>query len=592
MRAIPRGVPIRRLPPHLVDRIAAGEVVERPASAVKELVENALDAGARRIRVDVGEAGLGHILVEDDGSGMAPEEMALAVERHATSKLADEELLAIASFGFRGEALAALASVARLTLESRTADAEAGWQLVVDGGRLLAEGPAALPRGTRVRLDGLFARVPARRKFLKAARTEAAAIVDVVRRLALAAPEAAFALAMDGRVVLEVAAEPGGFGPAALLSRARALIPGVDDMVPVDALRGEMRLGGLAGLPAAARATPAHQHLFVNRRPVRDRQLVGALKGAYRDRLAADRHAAALLFLDLPLAAVDVNVHPAKTEVRFVAPEEVRALIVTGVRQALDSAGLVPAPSAAVALAAAFAPARAAPAFALAEPAAAFAPAGLALALPPAARPAAEPDDVAAPAAAGFPLGVARAQVAGCYIVAEAEDALVLVDQHAAHERLVLEAMKAARAGGEVPAQPLLLPVAVELAPEAADRVEATAPLLARLGLEVERLDGGTVLVRSLPAPLARADAAALVADMADELLADGRPASLEARLDRVLATMACHGSVRAGRVLSVAEMNALLRAMEACPAAATCNHGRPTVIRLAKAELARLFGR
>ena len=602
--AIPASVRIRRLPPHLVDRIAAGEVVERPASAVKELLENALDAGATRVRVDVGAAGLGHILVEDDGFGMDPADMALAVERHATSKLADEELLAIASFGFRGEALAALASVSRLTLESRPRGAQTGWRLVVDGGARQEAGPAALGPGTRVRIDGLFARVPARLKFLKSERTEVAAIVDQVRRLALATPGVAFRLVHDGRVLLDVEAEAGDDGPAALLARVRALLPDADDMVPVDLARGEMRLGGLAGLPAAARATGAHQYLFVNRRPVRDRQLAGALRGAYRDRLAHDRHAAAVLFLDLPFALVDVNVHPAKTEVRFRAPEEVRGLIVLGVRRALDAAGLVPAPSAAAALAAAFMPAVAAPATGpagmggvaeamagFARPAATDPMAFPALALPPAGRPlagAAAP----APEAAAFPLGVARAQVAGTYIVAEAEDALVLVDQHAAHERLVLEAMRGARAGAMVEAQPLLLPVAVALAPEAADRVEAAAPLLARLGLDVERMDGASVMVRSLPAPLAGADAGALVRDLADELLADDRPASLEARLDRVLATMACHGSVRAGRALGIAEMNALLRAMEACPASATCNHGRPTVIRLAKGDLARLFGR
>ncbi|WP_194745597.1 DNA mismatch repair endonuclease MutL [Thermaurantiacus tibetensis] len=586
-------MPIRRLPPHLVDRIAAGEVVERPASAVKELVENALDAGARRIRVEVGEAGLGYILVIDDGCGMAPDEMRLAVERHATSKLPDEDLSCIASFGFRGEALAALASVSRLTLESRPAGAEAGWRLVVDSGACVAEGPAGLPRGTRVRVDGLFARVPARRKFLKSPRTETGAIVDAVRRLALASPEVAFTLVHDGRVLLDVPAEPGGFGPVALLARARGLLAGIDDMVPVDLARGPLRLGGLAGLPAAARATPEQQYLFVNRRPVRDRQLTGALRGAYRDRLPADRHAAAILFLDLPPEAVDVNVHPAKTEVRFAAPEEVRGLIVAGVRQALDAAGLVPAPSAGAALAAAFAPLPAS-APGVAEPALAYAPGpALAMALPPAARPAPRPaESLPAREEGRFPLGLARAQVAGTYIVAEADDALVLVDQHAAHERLVLEAMRAARAGGAVPAQALLLPVAVPLPADAADRVTAAAPLLATLGLDIERLDGTSVMVRSLPAPLAGADAAALVRDLSDELLADGRPASLEARLDRVMATLACHGSVRAGRALSVSEMNALLRAMEACPAAATCNHGRPTVIRLAKADLARLFGR
>lgn len=591
---------IRRLPAHLVDRIAAGEVVERPASAVKELVENALDAGATRIRVEIAEAGLGHIRVADDGCGMDPDALALAVERHATSKLPDEDLLAITSFGFRGEALAALGSVARLALSSRPRDAEAGWRLVVDHGVRAEAGPCACPPGTQIVAEGLFARVPARAKFLKSPRTELAAILDSVRRLALAHPEVGFHLLADGRTLIDVAPEPGPFGPQALVARIRALLPGLADMVPVDLERpgveGPMRLGGLAGLPAAARATSGHQYLFVNRRPVKDRQLVGALRGAYRDRLPADRHASAILFLDLPAQAVDVNVHPAKTEVRFRDGEAVRGLIVSGVRRALDSAGLVPTAAAGLALAAAFRPLPppAAPApLAAAEPAAALLPLG------PGARP---PDRLAEPplpqsappqsAPDSFPLGAARAQLAGTYIVAEAADALLLVDAHAAHERLVLEAMKQARADAPAASQPLLVPAVVALAPDAAARLVAAAPLLLTLGLEVEAMDAGHVLVRSLPAALAGADPQALVRDVADDLAAHDRPASLEARLDQVAATIACHASVRAGRALSLAEMNALLRQMEACPASGTCNHGRPTVIRLDKAALARLFGR
>jgi DNA mismatch repair protein MutL len=596
-------MPIRRLPSHLVDRIAAGEVVERPASVVKELVENSLDAGATRIEVQVEGDGTRRLQVADDGCGMAPDEMGLALERHATSKLPHEDLLDIAWFGFRGEALPAIASVARLTLESRPRGADGGWRLVRDGGMAVADGPAGLPPGTRITVEGLFDRVPARAKFLKSPRTEIAALVDVVRRLAMAHPQVGFRLLHDGRRLLEVSAEQGegvaGEGVAALARRVQALLPGGADMVPVDFVREELGIGGLAGLPAASRATSEQQYLFVNGRPVRDRLLVGALRGAYAERLPAGRHALAALFLTLPQADVDVNVHPAKTEVRFREPARVRGMLVSAVRAALAEAGIRPVQAAGQALAAAFVaeePVAVLPGWGGEAQAPIWRASEAPLRLgagwqPPQGR---DPQALApapeAPAQA-FPLGLARGQVANAYIVAESADALILVDQHAAHERLVLEAMRG-RAGAAPAAQPLLVPEAVALDRAACDALEAAAPELEGMGLELERFGPDTMLVRSLPAALGAAAVAPLLRDLADELAAGEAPRALAARLDSIAATIACHGSVRAGRALTLAEMNALLRQMEAVPASGTCNHGRPTFLRLTKADLEKLFHR
>lgn len=613
---------IRRLPETLVNRIAAGEVVERPAAALKELVENAIDAGAADIAVRIASGGLDLIEVTDDGCGMTPAEIALALERHATSKLPDEAIELVATLGFRGEALPSIASVARLTIESRprsagTGKAAEGWRRAVDHGELMAEGPAALPPGTRVRVEDLFGRVPARRKFLRSARSEYAACLDVVRRLAMARPDVGFTLEHDGRRVLAV---QGGEGLANRVARlvAREL---ADEGVMIAAERGFARLSGVAGLPTFNRGVADHQYLFVNGRPVKDRLLIGAVRGAYADMLARDRHAVLALFLDVPPEEVDVNVHPAKTEVRFRDPAFIRGFLVSGLRHALEGASQRSAQAPASAAmgnwlseplelapgGSAQAPGGLGSLFAREYPSAERSGAGLSDAgqvwrgceqaivapvplLPGARAEAAAPLD---PATQDFPLGVARGQVSQTYIVAEAVDGLVIVDQHAAHERLVLERLKAGGAGDTAArSQALLLPEVVELDEPSCDRLEQSAEKLADLGLVLERFGPDAMLVRAIPAPLAKGDVPALVRDVADDLAQNGDALLLGERLDHVLATMACHGSVRAGRALSVAEMNALLREMERTPRSGQCNHGRPTWVKLAHAEIEKLFGR
>jgi len=589
---------IRRLPEQLVNRIAAGEVVERPASALKELVENAIDAGARTIAVELEAGGIQRIAVTDDGCGMGAEQMRLAIERHATSKLPGDDLDAIATLGFRGEALPSIGSVARLTLESRPRGSD-GWRIVLDNGCIVEDGPAALPPGTRVTAEALFERVPARRKFLRSERAEQAAAADVVRRLAMARPDIAFTLAHDGRRALAV--QGGQSAPArvaALLGRDLA-----DNSIAVDHGRDGLRLGGVIGLPTYHRGVADHQFLFVNGRPVKDRLLVGAVRAAYQDLLARDRHPVVALFLEVPADFVDVNVHPAKTEVRFRDPGMIRGMIVGGLRAALDGAGhrSVQRPSAA-ALGAWQAPVSgpapasfsSAPRFWSSPPSpmpAAVHDAGTGFIAAPEAR--AEPAAAPPPDAVQYPLGVARGQVRATYIVAEAEDGLVIVDQHAAHERLVLERMRRALAGGTIAAQALLLPEVVELDEAAADRIEARSGELAEFGLDIERFGPAAVLVRAVPAMLGTGgDIGRLVVDLADELAAFDQALSLKERLDHVAATMACHGSVRAGRILSVAEMNALLREMEVTPHSGQCNHGRPTWVKLGHGDIEKLFGR
>ena len=591
---------IRRLPEHLVNRIAAGEVVERPASALKELVENAIDAGASTIAVRLSEGGLAGIEVTDDGCGMGPDEMALALERHATSKLPDEAIELVATLGFRGEALPSIASVARLTLESRMQGSGEGWRRVIDHGQLIEEGPAALPPGTRIRVEDLFGKVPARRKFLRSARSEYAACLDVVRRLAMARPDIGFVLEHDGRRVLSV--QPG----EELASRVAQIIARelAQDGVAIELERGPVRLTGVAGLPTFNRGMADHQYLFVNGRPVKDRLLVGAVRGAYADMLARDRHAVLALFLDIPPEDVDVNVHPAKTEVRFRDPAFMRGFIVSGLRHSLEGAGQRSAQAPA-------APAmgnwQAEPIARSPEPALAslfareYSPSGVQEASPVwrgfkaevLAPIAARAEQAVEAPSVEHPLGVARGQVAQTYIVAEAEDGLVIVDQHAAHERLVLERLKAAGAQEAMAnSQALLIPEVVELDEPDCDRVESAAATLAGFGLAIERFGPTALLVRAVPAVLGKGNVQALVRDIADDLAQNGAALLLEERLDLVLATMACHGSVRAGRVLSVAEMNALLREMEVTPRSGQCNHGRPTWVKLAHGDIEKLFGR
>ena len=596
---------IRRLPENLVNRIAAGEVVERPSSALKEVVENAIDAGANRIAIKLVDGGLTSLEVTDDGCGMSPEEMALALERHATSKLPNEAIEQVATLGFRGEALPSIASVARFTLESRPYGAEQGWKRVVDHGEIRDEGPAALPPGTRVRIENLFGKIPARRKFLRTPRSEYAACKDVVQRLAMARPDIAITLDHGDRRIFGLQAGEGLANRVAQLV-AREL---KDNGVAIDLERGAMRLTGIAGLPTYNRGIADHQYLFVNGRPVKDRLLTGAVRGAYADMLARDRHAVLALFLELPCEDVDVNVHPAKSEVRFRDAQGVRGFIVSGLRQALSTGDKRSAQSPDAGAMARWQqePAREEPAAALrsmfsgrdwsaprqrvAEASAAWRGVEADVMAQPQGR--AEEAAPVTQATDEYPLGIARGQVANTYIVAEAKDGLVLVDQHAAHERLVLERLREAGAEEAVArSQALLIPEVVELDETSCDRLEEAAPKLAEHGLAIERFGPSAMLVRSLPHAIARTDPEKLLRDIDDDLALNGEALLLGEKLDLVLATMACHGSVRAGRVLRVDEMNSLLREMERTPRSGQCNHGRPTWVKLSMEDVEKLFGR
>jgi DNA mismatch repair protein MutL len=613
---------IRLLPPTLVDRIAAGEVVERPAAVVKELVENAIDAGAGRIEVALREGGLALIAVSDDGSGMSAAELGLAVERHCTSKLPEDDLNAIRTLGFRGEALPSIGSVARLTVTTRRRGDDAASTLTVEGGAKGKVMPAAHPPGTRVEVRDLFYATPARLKFLKTARTERDQALDAVQRLAMACPWIAFTVTGDDeRVLLRLSAvvpdlaasaDPDDEGAAARRQRLAAILGRdfADNALAIDAQREGFRLVGLAGLPTLNRATSRDQYLFVNGRPVRDKLLVGAVRGAYQDFLARDRHPMVVLFLVCPEEAVDVNVHPAKAEVRFRDSALVRGLIVGALRNALAGAGHRAATTVAEAALGAFRPGElpghsgfaqggfdrgyrqsASLPRGFAEAAAAlYAPQGGLTGLAPGAR-AAVPEPGAA-SLEDYPLGAARAQLHDTYIVAQTAHGIVIVDQHAAHERLVYERMKANLADGGVKRQLLLLPEVVELDEADATRLVARASELAELGLVIEAFGPGAVVIREVPALLGETDAAGLVRDLADELAEFGEALALKERLETICGTLACHGSVRAGRRLNPAEMNALLREMEATPHSGQCNHGRPTYVELQLADIERLFGR
>jgi len=645
-----RPMPIRRLPPETVNRIAAGEVVERPASAIKELVDNAIDAGATRIEVEAHGGGLTRILVADDGCGLSADELPVAIERHATSKLAPDaqglwDLLAIHTMGFRGEALPSIGSVARLSISSRAKGQSDAWSILVEGGAVGEVAPAAFAgdHGARIEVRDLFYATPARLKFMKSERAEAQAITEEIKRQAMANESVGFSLDIDGRRIIRL--PPEHPGPQGRLARLSAVLGRDfhDNAIEIDQTRDGVRLTGFAGLPTYNRGNAAHQYLFVNGRPVRDRLLQGALRAAYADFLARDRHPTAALYISLDTAEVDVNVHPAKAEVRFRDPALVRGLIVGALRHALAAAGhRASTTTAASALDAIRAQNMAAPGGGYSGYQPGPSPAGFSAwqsggwtrpspqVLPglsdvsarvepgsggygdhgvaEAVREAAYGEYDAPPSIAypggfnegpapafdpvDFPLGAARAQVHETYIVAQTRDGVVIVDQHAAHERLVYERMKGEMAAGGVARQALLLPEVVELDPAEAERVVARADELAALGLVIESFGPGAVLVRETPALLGKTDAAGLVRDIADDLAENGQALALKERLEEVCSTMACHGSVRAGRRLNGAEMNALLREMEATPHSGQCNHGRPTYVELKLADIERLFGR
>ena len=615
---------ITRLPPQTVNRIAAGEVVERPASVIKELVENAIDAGAAQVDIRYEDGGRTLIVVTDDGHGMGADDIPVALERHATSKLRPNsegvwDLLNIGSLGFRGEALPSIASVSRLTLTSQVADAKEAAEVRVDGGQSSGVRPAprlGLP-GTRIEVRDLFYATPARLKFLKSERSESLAISDTVKRLAMANPGVGFTAGTQARTGIKLPGRNGG--DEGRLGRLADVLGAAfgENAVKVDQTRDEIRLSGFAGLPTYSRGNSQHQYLFVNGRPVKDRLLLGAIRGAYQDYLARDRHPVVALYLDVPPELVDVNVHPAKTEVRFRAPGVVRGLIVSALRHALAEAGHRASTTVSD--------------YALGRIQAGQGVTNSRWAYQRDYRPpndgfgrAAPPPDLqrmldgapedfrsakvegfveergeafdapaqATPPPADLPLGLARAQLHETYVVAQTQDGIVIVDQHAAHERLVYERMKDAMAGRGVERQALLIPDIVELGETDATRILARREELAEMGLIIEPFGVGAVLVRETPALLGKMDAPGLLRDLADDLSEYDEALSLKERFEHVCGTMACHGSVRAGRRLTGDEMNALLRQMEATPHSGQCNHGRPTYVELKLADIERLFGR
>ena len=592
---------IRQLDETVANRIAAGEVVERPASAVKELVENALDAGASRIEIAIEEGGRRLIRVCDDGCGMTADDLPLALSRHATSKIDGSDLLAITSFGFRGEALPSLGAVGRLTITSRTAGAEAA-QIAVTGGRIGPVRPAAGNRGTIVELRDLFFATPARLKFLRSDRAETQAVAEVVRRLAMAEPYVGFCLSADGREIFRADAEQGElFG--ALSTRLTRIMGAdfIDNAIPLDAERDGLTLTGFAALPTYSRGAAVAQHVFVNGRPVRDKLLTGALRAGYMDVLASGRHPAAVLFIDCDPQQVDVNVHPAKAEVRFRHPDVARGLVVGALRHTLAGAGQRASSTIGAATAEAFRPepqpARNYQMFSTQRPGAGARSAAMRSQAPleagfaeaaASARYEAPVDEPAADA----PLGAARAQLHENYIIAQTPDGLVIVDQHAAHERLVYERLKAQAEASGIPAQALLIPEIVELPEADAARLLSIADQLAALGLVIEPFGPGAVAIREVPAMLQRIDGPGLLRDILDDLADQGASDRLRGRIDAVLSSMACHGSVRSGRRMTAEEMNALLREMERTPRSGQCNHGRPTWVKLKLSDIERLFGR
>ncbi|WP_171233470.1 DNA mismatch repair endonuclease MutL [Ruegeria sp. HKCCA4812] len=606
---------IRQLDDAAINRIAAGEVVERPASAVKELVENAIDAGATRIAIDIADGGKTLIRVTDDGCGIAAEDLPLALSRHATSKIDGSDLLNIHTFGFRGEALPSLGAVGRLTITSRVPGADAA-QVHVAGGKMDAVKPAALRAGTVVELRDLFYATPARLKFMRTDRAEGQAITDIVKRLAMAEPSVTFALrdvsgGGEGRVTFRADRENGDLFDALHARLARVIgREFAENALQIDASRDGIRLYGYAALPTYSRGAAVAQYLFVNGRPVRDKMLTGALRAAYFDFLSRDRHPAAALFIDCDPTLVDVNVHPAKSEVRFRDPGVARGLIVSSLRHALAEAGHRASSTVANATLGAMRPepAPSAPArvYQMDRPSPTARTAAYRAQAPGFAELAndysgsiVEPTPVAQvaevqeqPQAQDLPLGAARGQVHENYIIAQTADGMVIVDQHAAHERLVYEKLKTQMAENGVAAQALLIPEIVELSEGDCARLMAVADDLTRLGLTIEPFGGSAIAVRETPAILGEVDARAMILDILDELADQGESQMVQARIEAILSRVACHGSIRSGRRMRAEEMNALLREMEATPHSGQCNHGRPTYVELKLSDIERLFGR
>ncbi|NDE91080.1 MAG: DNA mismatch repair endonuclease MutL [Alphaproteobacteria bacterium] len=594
---------IRLLPSHLVNQIAAGEVIERPAAVVKELVENALDAGATRVDVTTRESGISAIIVQDNGAGMSAQDIQLAVERHATSKLPEDNLEFISSFGFRGEALPSIASVSRMRVSSRKRGSSDAWELTIDGGAVGEVKPTSLSEGTRIEVQDLFYATPARLKFLKSLPTEYGHVLETLERLAMAWPAVSFSLSEEGRKAWRSEAVPGLF-PEQRKARLGAVL-GADfanNAVSVDAARSGVALSGWIGLPTLNRAFARDQYLFVNNRPVRDRVLLGAVKAAYGDLIPHGRHAVVALFLDMPMAEVDVNVHPAKLEVRFRDGALIRGLIISTLRQALHAEAKVTSNTLSDAALHSFQNVFQNKA---AAPATAYqwqqpleqqrSMSGFSDIAQPFGRDFTVPvqqDNIPVPVQTDYPLGAALAQIHETYIVAQTADGLVLVDQHAAHERLVYEQMKASLAAGGVKRQGMLIPEVIELSDADAARILEKQQELAELGLIIEAFGGSAIVVREIPALLNKTNIQKLIQDLAAEIAEWGHAISLKEKMEEVCSTMACHGSVRAGRALSCEEMNALLRQMEATPHSGQCNHGRPTYIELKFNDVEKLFQR
>ncbi len=595
---------IRQLEEAAINRIAAGEVLERPASAVKELVENSIDAGARRIEVVIADGGKTLIRVTDDGCGMTPADLPLALSRHATSKIDGSDLLNIRSFGFRGEALPSLGAVGRLSITSRARGEDAA-QISVSGGQASAVRPAALSGGTVIELRDMFYATPARLKFLRTDRAEAQAVTDVVKRLAMAEPFVSFILrdasGGDPRIVFRADTETGDLFDA-LHGRLRTVL-GTDfaeNALRIDAEREGFHLTGFAALPTYSRGAAVAQYLFVNGRPVKDKMLLGALRAAYMDVLSRDRHPVAALFVDCDPTLVDVNVHPAKSEVRFRDPGTVRGLLISAIRHALAEAGHRASSTVANATLGAFrpepTPVTAAPRIyqmdrpSFSARSMTFQAQAPGFAEAPSARVEPVVDEAEDPA--DLPLGAARAQVHENYIIAQTANGMVIVDQHAAHERLVYEKLKAQMAENGVAAQALLIPEIIELAPDEAAHLLEIADDLSRLGLTIEPFGGGAIAVRETPAILGEVNAEAMIRDILDELADQGDSTTVKAKIEAILSRVACHGSIRSGRRMQAAEMNALLREMEATPLSGQCNHGRPTYVELKLSDIERLFGR